>query len=214
MNEFKMSLFLAPISPVKDTETGKIIKPATLKPYKTMTVQDVYKTITTNRRLQLLTAQVRQAAESGDLSAYRALKQALLPYVTPCGTFSYRRGNCLVQPSGLVVVDIDHLDSAEEARELRRKLFNDPFLKTELAFISPCGRGVKAFVPYNLNRTPDIKQNAAESIYWAMDYVQCAYADGKTKSDKGVDTSGKDLVRACFLSYDEEALIIGGADNR
>ena len=39
MNEFKMSLFLAPISPVKDGGTGQIIKPATLKPYKTMTLQ-------------------------------------------------------------------------------------------------------------------------------------------------------------------------------
>ena len=38
MNEFKMSLFLAPISPVKDGGTGQIIKPATLKPYKTMTL--------------------------------------------------------------------------------------------------------------------------------------------------------------------------------
>ena len=27
------------------------------------------------------------------------------------------------------------------------------------------------------------------------------------RSGKGVDRSGKDLVRACFLSYDEEALI-------
>ena len=39
MNEFKMSLFLAPISPVKDGGTGQIIKPATLKPYKTMTLK-------------------------------------------------------------------------------------------------------------------------------------------------------------------------------
>lgn len=32
--------------------------------------------------------------------------------------------------------------------------------------------------------------------------------DKKTNhSGKGVDRSGKDLVRACFLSYDEEALI-------
>lgn len=55
MNEFKMSLFLAPISPVKDGGTGQIIKPATLKPYKTMTLQEVYRTITANTRLQLLT---------------------------------------------------------------------------------------------------------------------------------------------------------------
>ena len=74
MNEFKMSLFLAPISPVKDGGTGQIIKPATLKPYKTMTLQEVYRTITANTRLQLLTDRVRRAFDSGDLSAYRALK--------------------------------------------------------------------------------------------------------------------------------------------
>ena len=46
MNEFKMSLFLAPISPVKDGGTGQIIKPATLKPYKTMTLQEVKPALT------------------------------------------------------------------------------------------------------------------------------------------------------------------------
>lgn len=208
MNEFKISLFLAPISPVKDSGTGQIIKPATLKPYKTMTLQEVYRTITANTRLQLLTDRVRRAFDSGDLSAYRALKQELLPYVTPCGTFARRRSDSLLEASGLVVVDIDHLDSADEAARLRRQLFEDPFLRPELVFISPCGQGVKAFVPYTPDPAlPDVRQNAAESIRWAMDYVQCVYADGNRNSAKGVDTSGKDLVRACFLSYDPGALI-------
>lgn len=194
MNEFKMSLFLAPISPVKDGGTGQIIKPATLKPYKTMTLQEVYRTITANTRLQLLTDRVRRAFDSGDLSAYRALKQG--------------RSDSLLEASGLVVVDIDHLDSADEAARLRRQLFEDPFLRPELVFISPCGQGVKAFVPYTPDPAlPDVRQNAAESIRWAMDYVQCVYADGNRNSAKGVDTSGKDLVRACFLSYDPGALI-------
>ena len=205
MNDFKMSLFLAPISPVRKADTGQIIKPATLCPYKTLTVQQVYETITTNKRLQQLTRQVRQAADAGDLATYRALKQELLPYVTPCGTFSRRRGDCLLDASGLVVVDIDHLDSVAEAEDLRERLFLDPYLKPELVFISPCGKGVKAFVPYDLQRLPDIRQNASESIYWAMDYVQCMYSGGSVNTDKGVDTSGKDLVRACFLSYDEGA---------
>ena len=197
MNEFKMSLFLAPISPMKDGGTGQIIKPATLKPYKTMTLQEVYRTITANTRLQLLTDRVRRAFDSGDLSAYRALKQELLPYVTPCGTFGRRRSDSLLEASGLVVVDID---PADEAARLRRQLFEDPFLRPELVFISPCGQGVKAFVPYTPDPTlPDVRQNAAESIRWAMDYVQCVYADGNCNSAKGVDT--------CFLSYDPGALI-------
>ena len=64
MNEFRMSLFLAPISPVKDDETGKVVKPATLTPYKTTDLQEVYKIITTNEQLKQLTGQVRMAVES------------------------------------------------------------------------------------------------------------------------------------------------------
>ena len=196
-----MSLFLAPISPVKDGGTGQIIKPATLKPYKTMTLQEVYRTITANTRLQLLTDRVRRAFDSGDLSAYRALKQELLPYVTPCGVFTRRRSDCLTESSGLVVVDIDHLESAEETENLRQQLFDDPYLCPALVFISPTGRGVKAFVPCLHG------QNPAEGIQWAMNYVHCMYDAENTQPGKGVDTSGKDLVRACFLCHDPKALL-------
>ena len=201
MNEFKMSLFLAPISPVKDGGTGQIIKPATLKPYKTMTLQEVYRTITANTRLQLLTDRVRRAFDSGDLSAYRALKQELLPYVTPCGTFGRRRSDSLLEASGLVVVDIDHLESAEEAENLKQQLFVDSYLRPTLVFVSPTGRGVKAFVPYASGQT------ASEGIGWAMSYVHCMYDADYRQPGKGVDTSGKDPVRACFLCHDPGALL-------
>lgn len=79
MNEFKMSLFLAPISPVKDGGTGQIIKPATLKPYKTMTLQEVYRTITANTRLQLLTDRVRACFLSYDPGALIATRNNLSP---------------------------------------------------------------------------------------------------------------------------------------
>ena len=100
MNEFRMSLFLAPISPVKDDETGKVVKPATLTPYKTTDLQEVYKIITTNEQLKQLTGQVRMAVESGDTQACRRLKQENLPYVTPCGVFTRRRRDCLTETSG------------------------------------------------------------------------------------------------------------------
>lgn len=115
------------------------------------------------------------------------------------------------------MVDIDHLDSRREAEKLKRQLFDDLLLRPVLAFTSPSGHGVKAFIPYDLARIPDTKQNTSENIHWAMNYVQAIYdfhssypdrEDKKTNhSGKGVDRSGKDLVRACFLSYDEEALI-------
>lgn len=217
MNQFKMSLFLPPISPVKDSTTGRIIQPPTLTPYKEITLQEVYKLITSSKRLKTLTETVRRATENGDEKVYRMLKQQTLPYVTPCGVFSYRKSDSLTGPSGLIVVDIDHLDSRQEAEKLKRQLFDDLLLRPVLAFTSPSGHGVKAFIPYDLARIPDTKQNISENIHWAMNYVQAIYdfhsshpdrEDKKTNhSGKGVDRSGKDLVRACFLSYDEEALI-------
>ena len=199
---------MPPISPMKDGATGKIVKSATLTPLRTLELNEVYQLITANKRLITLTQAIREAALQGDDNNCRMLKQQTLPYVTPCGTFARRRSDSLLEASGLVVVDIDHLDSADEAARLRRQLFEDPFLRPELVFISPCGQGVKAFVPYTPDPAlPDVRQNAAESIRWAMDYVQCVYADGNRNSAKGVDTSGKDLVRACFLSYDPGALI-------
>lgn len=217
MNQFKMSLFLPLISPVKDSTTGRIIQPPTLTPYKEITLQEVYKLITSSERLKTLTETVRRAAENGDEKVYRMLKQQTLPYVTPCGVFSYRKSDSLTGPSGLIVVDIDHLDSRREAEKLKRQLFDDLLLRPVLAFTSPSGHGVKAFIPYDLARIPDTKQNTSENIHWAMNYVQAIYdfhsshpdrEDKKTNhSGKGVDRSGKDLVRACFLSYDEEALI-------
>ena len=217
MNQFKMSLFLPPISPVKDSTTGRIIPPPTLTPYKEITLQEVYKLITSSERLKTLTETVRRAVENGDEKVYRMLKQQTLPYVTPCGVFSYRKSDSLTGPSGLIVVDIDHLDSRREAEKLKRQLFDDLLLRPVLAFTSPSGHGVKAFIPYDLARIPDTKQNTSENIHWAMNYVQAIYdfhsshpdrEDKKTNhSGKGVDRSGKDLVRACFLSYDEEALI-------
>lgn len=200
-NFFKMSLFMPPISPIKDQATGKNVKNATLTPLRTVTLAEVYKIITSNERLAALTLEVRNAAQEGDENACRLLKQQKLPYVTPCGIFTRRRSDCLQESSGLVVVDIDHLESTEEAERLRQKLFDDPYLHPALVFISPTGRGVKAFVPCANS------QNSAEGIRWAMNYVHCMYDTDHQQPGKGVDTSGKDPVRACFLCHDPKALI-------
>lgn len=183
MNECKMSLFQNPIAPQRDPQ-GRILKAATLTPAMEVTPADVYQLITCNEPLHLATLQVRNAADI--------------------------RRNCrsLLKTSGLVVVDIDHLDSLQEAEQMRRTLFDDPFLCPVLCFVSPGGRGVKAFVPYRQEHAADAAQNAAESMYWAMNYVEMAYGgDTQDKpTGKGVDTSGKDIVRACFLCHDPEAL--------
>lgn len=200
-NVFKMSLFMPPISPIKDKTTGRTIKSATLTPLRTINLEEIYKLITSNEKLTALTLEVRNAALWGDENTSRLLKQQTLPYVTPCGVFTRRRSDCLEEASGLVVVDIDHLESTEEAEILRQELFDDPYLCPALAFISPSGLGVKAFIPHTSG------QNATDGIHWAMNYVHCMYDSNHRQPGKGVDTSGKDLVRSCFLCHDEGALL-------
>lgn len=197
---FEMSLFMPPISPIRDKATGRNLKNATLTPLRSVCVEEVYKLITSNQRLAELALPIRNAALQGDEETCKLLKQQTLPYVTPCGVFTYRRSDCLKESSGLVVVDIDHLESAEEAENLKQQLFNDAYLRPVLVFISPTGRGVKAFVPC----LPE--QSASEGIRWAMSYVHCMYDADNPSSAKGVDTSGKDPVRACFLCHDAEAM--------
>lgn len=206
MYECKMSLFQNPIAPQRDAQ-GRTLKAATLTPVMEVSPAEVHQLITCNEPLRLATSQVRNADD------LRAAKAALLPYVTPCGVFARRNCRSLLKPSGLVVVDIDHLDSLQEAERMRRTLFDDLFLCPVLCFISPGGRGVKAFVPYRPKHTPDAAQDAtqdaAESMYWAMNYVEMTYGGDAQDmlAGKGVDTSGKDIVRACFLCHDPGALL-------
>lgn len=97
-NLFKMSLFMPPISPKKDENTGKTVKSATLTPFKTMSIDEVHRLITSDQRLAELTLAIRNAAAQGDETTARFLKQQTLPYVTPCGVFTRRRSDCLTDP--------------------------------------------------------------------------------------------------------------------
>lgn len=81
-NSFRMSLFMPPISPIKDKATGRIVKNATLTPLRTVELSEVYKLVTANAKLAALTLAVRNAVQQGDDSVCRLLKQQTLPYVT------------------------------------------------------------------------------------------------------------------------------------
>ena len=185
---------MPPIAPVRN-EQGRMVTPPTLLPFCEVSVEQVFQMITCNENLKLLTAQVRNAPDM------RTAKAALLPYLTPCGTFTRRNSKCFVSPSGLVVIDVDNLDSYDEAVSMRRLLFDDPFLCPVLTYVSPSGRGVKAFVPSGTLYPEDEAQNITESMNKAMQYVEMAYGPEPDNSgrnaSKGVDCSGKDLVRAC-----------------
>ena len=61
-----MSLFAAPISPVKDSLTGRVSRPATVYPSREVTLQEVVRLITGDPALERLTRQLRLPLETGD----------------------------------------------------------------------------------------------------------------------------------------------------
>ena len=93
---------------------------------------------------------------------------------------------------------------------MRSTLFNDHLLHPVLTFISPSGRGVKAFVPYNHLPMTDDTNSIIENMKLAMMFTVLLYGTETPppfgEKRKGVDFSGKDIVRSCFLSHDPGAL--------
>ena len=78
-NSFRMSLFMPPISPIKDKATGRIVKNATLTPLRTVELNEVYKLVTANAKLAALTLDVRNAVQQGDNTALRDPVRSLHP---------------------------------------------------------------------------------------------------------------------------------------
>ena len=65
----------------------------------------------------------------------RDFKGQELDYVTPSGIFSYCSDNSLVKHSGVLCMDLDHLDNRVE--ELFQLLIHEPMFQTLLQFRSP-----------------------------------------------------------------------------
>ncbi len=154
-----------------------------------VTLPQLHLYITRDEQLMRTTEMVRSS------DRYDEAKKQFLPFVTPCGTFSRRRADCLLELSGLLPIDIDKLASRSEAEALRHELFADSVLRPALCYVSPSARGVKAFVPYRMEDFASV----TDAIRYTMEYVRAVYGS--------VDVSGKDVCRSCFLCHDSGALL-------
>lgn len=114
-----------------------------------------------------------------------------LPCITPSGQFTKRKADNLIKHSGLLCLDIDHQDNTH--------IGNFAELKTELAKIknfayiglSVSGGGYFCLVP--------IAQPEKHKLHFKALHYQLA------KLGIIVDTSGSDVTRLRFASYDKEA---------
>jgi hypothetical protein len=168
------------------------------KPSGEVDLCEIHKYITTNEQLREATATVRAAYEATNMEQYKRGKLTMLPSVTPAGVFREAKTSALVYPTGLLVVDYDGLESHQAAMELRDKLFADNLLKARLAFVSPSGRGVKLFLPYDLAIYTPFERQYREYLERAWFYIEAFYG-------VEADRSGKDISRLCLLCHDADA---------
>lgn len=173
----------------KNHEFSYFSKPVrNTKPSATVDLQVVYEMIKSDA-FKEVTQTLREIEDQG---VARDFKAQHFDYVTFSGTFTRRKKGCLVNHSGLLCIDFDHVD---DPRGLKEALLEDEYFKTELAFVSPSGNGIKWVIAIDLNNvTHEVWFNAIRN------HLEQTY---RVK----VDSSGRDVSRACFLPYDPEVYI-------
>ena len=135
------------------------------------------------------------AKQQGNSNPYETAKEAVrdikkkLPGVLFSGEFSQRGNEHIISHSGLLCLDIDHL---EDGASLKLALANDDYVQA--CFDSPTGSGLKVLVRIE----PDVTSHE-RSFLAAQKYFRDRYS---AKVD-----NCKDLARLCFVSYDENIFI-------
>jgi hypothetical protein len=141
-------------------------------------------------RTRPLVAQIREAKQHGDKDKVGQLKKQL-PGVTWSGTFAERKNSALIQHSGFLPADLDHLGEAKP--ETREKLKLSPYLFC--LFKSPSGDGLKAV--FRVSADPAQHLGSFRAVERHV----------RDLTGMPIDQSGKDVSRLCFMSYDPDLYI-------
>ncbi len=157
-------------------------------PYKTLKMHEIHALIKSDTYKD----KIMQLRAITDSKEQRKFKSNHLDYITFSGEFERRNDVNLINHSSLITIDFDHLQNVAEVKNL---LLADEYFETELLFISPSGNGLKWIVKIDLSTTTHQAYFKAISNYLKQTY------------QLEVDQSGKDISRACFVSYDPEAFL-------
>lgn len=158
-----------------------------VEPCRSVDVADIYKYITTSMEAWQATKQLRAITDSQEA---RKFKASHFDFATFSGVFSYRRDDRLVQHSGLLCLDFDHVGDLSALRRLRQLLLADTKFETWLLFISPSGDGLKWVISIDLSRCDHRTWFRA-----LQNYVRQTYG-------LEVDEKCSNVSRTCFLPFD------------
>ena len=135
---------------------------------------------------------IRELTRAGNLEAAKILKKQLESF-TPSGTFKNGRSKDKLEIyNQSIVLDIDKVNN-EKLETIQRKLKEIPY--TLGSFISPSGNGIKIIVG-----TTSEEKDHKLAYSKIADYYSKAL-------NVAIDSSGSDVCRLCFMSYDPNCYI-------
>ncbi len=157
-----------------------------------LSLQQVYDYIVSDAA-KAETEHLRQFTDHGKAQEFKKLNFRIALFG---GLFSKRNSNSLYKASGLMVIDIDDLESEDEARRINQLLVHDRRIEVVLNFLSPSGKGCK-----NVIRIGEgTGYNYKEYFNWVYRYLLFEYGIK-------VDVSGSDICRSCYLPHDPQCYL-------
>ncbi|WP_158600232.1 BT4734/BF3469 family protein [Fibrisoma montanum] len=140
-------------------------------------------------QLEALVDRIRSTADEGER---KTLKRSLIGF-TPHGTFRHRSGKGFVQHSGIICLDIDGKDNAHLGDFDQLKSYLSQIKEVAYCGLSVSGKGYFVLIPIAY---PEQHEKQFDALVWA-------FAQMNIK----VDTSGRNLDRFRYYSYDPDAYI-------
>lgn len=126
-----------------------------------------------------------------DPKGAKAMKNANLPCVTISGLFEgERKASLVTQTNPIICVDIDVLPDGMTLEELKRKVFELPYVF--YVSLSARGEGIFALIYYNMDK----------GFLYTFKSLQQDFKDMGIEIDKAC----KDICRLRFVSWDEDPL--------
>ena len=169
------------------------------RPYITVNLKDVYNYITSDFAKDY-TLEYRSITDERQRRQYKASN---FDYCTFSGTFTVREDKALIQHSGLICLDFDHLKDVEG---IFNELKQDRYFDTLLLFRSPSGDGLKWVISFidSFQRYGNDKESYGE---YQIRFFASLYNYIFNHYGVEIDRRCRNLSRACFLPWDAQAYL-------
>ncbi len=133
----------------------------------------------------------------------RQFKADKFDYCTFSGIFSIRADKAIIQHSGYICLDFDHLKDVEATF---RQLKEDQYFDTLLLFRSPSGDGLKWVISFTDSYFRYGNDGESLGEYQERFFISL-YNYIFNHYDVEVDKHCRNLSRACFLPHDPDAFL-------